>query len=60
MAKNYHSCGKVINMKLLGKKKHPKHDVWITEIDLKDEKISDHLKKLLKLVAKYEELHRAD
>jgi hypothetical protein len=43
-------------MRLKPKKKHPKPDVWVTEIKVKDSKVSPALRKLIRLVKKYEDL----
>jgi hypothetical protein len=43
-------------MKLKSVKKPLKHDVWVTEVNVKDKKVSKALNKLLMLVKKYEDL----
>jgi hypothetical protein len=43
-------------MRLKSKKKHPKLDVWVTEINVKDRKVTPALRKLVSLVKKYEDL----
>jgi len=43
-------------MKLKSTKKPKRVDVWVTEISVKDSKVSPALKKLIALVKKYEDL----
>jgi hypothetical protein len=43
-------------MKLKSVRKPLKHDVWVTEINVKDRKVSKAIQKLLLLVRKYESL----
>jgi hypothetical protein len=43
-------------MKLKSTRKPPKHDVWVTEVNVKDKKASKALQKFLMLVKKYEDL----
>jgi hypothetical protein len=43
-------------MRLKSTKKHPKPDVWVTEISVKDRKVTPALMKLIVLVRKYENI----
>jgi hypothetical protein len=43
-------------MRLKSVKKPPKPDVWVTEISVKDRKVTPALMKLMVLVRKYEDL----
>jgi hypothetical protein len=43
-------------VKLKSKKKPRKGDVWVTEISVKDSKVSPALRKLIVLVRRYEDL----
>jgi hypothetical protein len=43
-------------MRLKSRKKQPKPDVWVTEISVKDSKVSPALRKLVGLVRRYEDL----
>jgi hypothetical protein len=43
-------------MRLKSTRKPPKHDVWVTEIRVKDSKVSPALRGLIALVRKYEDL----
>ena len=43
-------------LKLKSRKKPPKHDVWVSEVRVKDSKVSKALNDLIKLVRRYEDL----
>jgi hypothetical protein len=43
-------------VRLKSTKKHPKPGVWVTEISVKDRKVTPALRKLIMLVRKYEDL----
>jgi hypothetical protein len=43
-------------MRLKSKRKPPKPDVWVTEINVKDKNASPALRKLIALARRYEDL----